>query len=64
MFVMALPKNANRSWIQSVQGAIATWSNDRSQDSLGYRMLITDQVAIAPVLTVFKADVRLLSDAS
>ena len=38
----------NRTWIGSVQGAVATWSNQGSQKSRGYRMLITDQVATAP----------------
>ena len=46
--VLTLPKPIH-DWTGSVQGAVATWSNDRSQESLGkYRMLITDQVATAP----------------
>ena len=29
-----------RTWIGSVQGAVAAWSNHGSQESLEYRMLI------------------------
>ena len=42
-------KVRNRTWIGSVQGAVATWSNCESHESLGnIAMLITDQVATAP----------------
>jgi hypothetical protein len=36
------------TWIGSVQGAVVTWSNHGVKKSLGYRLLITDQVATAP----------------
>jgi len=36
------------TWTQSVQGAVATWSNDGVKNVRKYRMLITDQVATAP----------------
>ena len=41
-------KSTNRAWIGSVQGAVATWSNHGSQESLGVSHAITDQVATAP----------------
>src|SRR5215813_5044909 len=37
-----------RAWTQSVQGAVATWSDDGTQDLLGISHAITDQVATAP----------------
>jgi len=40
-------KVGRRSWIGSVQGAVATWSNHGGQDVREYHMLITDQVATA-----------------
>src|ERR1051326_8782637 len=36
------------TWTQSVQGAVATWSNEGVKNVRKYRKLITDQVATAP----------------
>ena len=36
------------TWTQSVQGAVATWSNEGVNNVRKYRRLITDQVATAP----------------
>ena len=41
-------KVGNHSWIESVQGAIATWSTIGVKIARKYRMLIRDQVATAP----------------
>ena len=41
-------KSRNRTWIGSVQGAVATWSTMGIKNHYEYRMLITDQVATAP----------------
>ena len=41
-------KVGDHTWTQSVQGAIATWSTKEVENRREFRMLITDQVAIAP----------------
>jgi hypothetical protein len=42
-------KVGHRGWIQSVQGAVATWSNAGSNELLvNNRLLITDQLATTP----------------
>ena len=39
-------KSITRTWMKSVQGAVATWSNPwESKINRNYRRLITDQVA-------------------
>jgi len=41
-------KVRHRAWTRSVQGALATWSNNGSHELLEISMLSTDQVATAP----------------
>ena len=53
-------KSQKHSWIGSVQGAIATWSNHGGQDVREYHMLIRDQVATAPCTDPIQVRLRVL----
>src|SRR6185437_7910760 len=53
-------KVKNHCWIGSVQGAVATWSNQRNQKSLEILLPITDQVATAPCTDPIQAPSRSL----
>ena len=45
---MAFLKSRERTWIGSVQGAVATWSTMEVKNHLEISHAVTDQVAIAP----------------
>ena len=48
IYVPGCLKSTNRTWIGSVQGAVAPGPTIRVQNPCEYYMPITDQVAIAP----------------
>ena len=61
IYVPGCLKSTNRTWIGSVQGAVATWSNHQSPKSFGNiaRRSLTRSLPL-PVLTRSNNDFRLL----